>query len=231
MTEATQTTEATQATRSHTFNFKVIPTTSKLYETNKPAFVAHGIPFVSLKGEGEQKDIEVGIKREALTVNLPVYALSDFPESFLIKLINSQVEQAAKKLVDRLKPVTLESLTPAEVITLMESSETAGSGISKELIADAKAFVTAVLTAAKLPIAKIQTIVSLLENKFNSKILKANAAILTQVPAIFNILTQVYGKSEEKAAAHQALLEACVTNYQSFMAQGADDTGFEVIID
>lgn len=217
-------------TRSVTFNFKTLDSAKvKDFAGVIAAMTAASIAY----DETVEQGVVTAVKRKPLTVELPVYTVSDFPTDFVQNLLDKQVAEAAKKQIDKFLPVDASSLTPAEVVKILETSGgDAGSSVSKELVAACSGFVRKVLEAAGGAGAKarVDIICGLLDHKFSKKAIKANILIAPKIPQMFEMLGKIYDKNPEAFAQHEPVLSACYANYEKFLAeqQEAEDLEFAI---
>lgn len=221
MTQQIEATPTATNVRDVTFNFKSVKATHPNFTRDRDALIAAGIPHtVQTEKDKDQQDVVVAIKRDSLTVQLPAYTAADFPPEFIQQRLNLLIAEAAKKsFVDKFLPVDVAAFTPAFIVTALESSSDAGSGLSKELVAEAAAFLKEVLKANGLGQAQVDIIGNLVEAKFSPKTIKANILIAPKIPAIFQTIGKVYNASPEALAKHQPVIEACMANYEKYVAE------------
>lgn len=210
-------------TRKVSYKFKAIPASHKDFSKVAEALKVAGIPHLEEVVAVDGQNQVVAIRREAVSIDLPVWNVTDFPADFIQSKVDLLVMEAAKKkYIDRFLPVDLASFTPAEVVAILESGSDSGSGLSKELVAEVSKLIKTVLLANSAPAGVVDILCGMIEAKFSTKTIKANAAAESQIPQMFGTIGRIYSaQSAELQAAHLPVLEACNANYQKYLAEKA----------
>lgn len=188
-------------------------------------FQSHNLPFEpvmeSQKVNGVDTEVEIGIKRATIQVDVPIFTADQFPADFLAELLEAAtIDAVRKKYIDNGLPVDYENFGVNDVVEVASSKREAA--VDKAIITACEAFVIGKLTTSGRPASTISVISDMIKNKFNLRCLQSYQNFKDKFHDILAVIISCYQNEQKEPIAefyqHEPALSLFSKNIEKFFA-------------